>query len=45
MLDLLTIIVQIVGVVAFSAIAGEFFRRGLTAIAKRAGASKTLLGR
>ena len=43
MLDLLTTIVQVVGVVAFWAVVGEFGRRGLTAIAKRAGASKTLV--
>jgi small-conductance mechanosensitive channel len=41
--DLLTILFQIVGVVALWAILGELFRRGLTAIAKRAGASKQLI--
>ena len=41
--DLPTTIVQIVGVVIFWAIVGEVGRRGLTAIAKRAGASKTLV--
>jgi small-conductance mechanosensitive channel len=41
--DLLTTAVQIVSVVAFWAVIGELFRRGLTAIAKRAGASKTLV--
>jgi small-conductance mechanosensitive channel len=41
--DLLTTVVQIVSVVVFWAIVGELFRRGLTAIAKRAGASKTLI--
>jgi small-conductance mechanosensitive channel len=41
--DLLTTVVQIVSVVVFWAVVGELFRRGLTAIAKRAGASKTLV--
>ena len=43
MSDLLTLIVQIVSVTALWAIVGELFRRGLTAIAKRAGASKQLV--
>src|SRR6267378_5293400 len=37
------LLIQIVGVVAFWAIVGELFRRGLTAIAKKAGASKQLV--
>jgi small-conductance mechanosensitive channel len=41
--DLFTLLIQIVGVVAFWAIVGELFRRGLTAIAKKAGASKQLV--
>jgi small-conductance mechanosensitive channel len=41
--DPLTTLFQIVGVVALWAIVGELFRRGLTAIAKRAGASKPLI--
>jgi small-conductance mechanosensitive channel len=40
--DLFTLLVQIVGVVALLAIVGELFRRGLTALAKRAGASRQL---
>ena len=43
MSDLFTLLIQIVGVVAFWAIVGELFRRGLTAIAKKAGASKQLV--
>jgi len=43
MSDILTILVQIVTVVVPSAIVGELFRRGLTAIAKRAGASKDVI--
>jgi small-conductance mechanosensitive channel len=41
--DLLATVVQIVSVIVFWAVIGELFRRGLTAIAKRAGASKTLV--
>jgi small-conductance mechanosensitive channel len=41
--DLLTTVVQIVSVVVFWAVVGELFRRGLTVIARRAGASKTLV--
>jgi len=41
--DLLTYLVQIVGVVAGWAIVGELVRRGLTAIAQRAGASRRLI--
>jgi len=41
--DLLTTLFQIVGVVALWAIVGELFRRGLTAIAKKAGASRQLI--
>ena len=46
MSDLFTIavqIVEIVSVIASCAVLGELFRRGLTAIAKRAGASRTLV--
>ena len=43
MTDILAILVQIVSVVVPSAIVGELFRRGLTAIAKRAGASKDVI--
>ena len=35
--------VQIAGVIASCGILGELFRRGLTAVAKRAGASRTLV--
>jgi len=41
--DLITTLFQIVGVVALWAIVGELFRRGLTAIAKKAGASRQLI--
>jgi small-conductance mechanosensitive channel len=41
--DLFTLLVHIVGVVALWAIVGELFRRGLTALAKRAGASRQLV--
>jgi small-conductance mechanosensitive channel len=41
--DLITTLVQIAGVVTSSAILGELFRRGLTALAQRAGASKQLI--
>lgn len=41
--DLLTILFQIVGVVTLWAIVGELFRRGLTALARKAGASKQLI--
>jgi small-conductance mechanosensitive channel len=41
--DLLALLAQIVGVVAFWAIVGELFHRGLTAIAKKAGGSKQLV--
>jgi len=40
MSDIITILIQIVSVVVASAIVGELFRRGLTALAKRAGASR-----
>ena len=43
MADLFTTLLQIVGVVGLWALVGELFRRGLTAIAKRAGASKQLI--
>jgi small-conductance mechanosensitive channel len=43
MLGLFTTLFQVVGVVALWAILGELFRRGLTALAKRAGASKQLI--
>lgn len=43
MSDILTILIQIVSVVVPSAIVGELFRRGLTAIAKRAGASRDVI--
>jgi len=43
MLDIITTIFQIITVVALWAIIGEFTRRGLTAIARRAGASKPLI--
>lgn len=39
----MTTVVQIASVIAASGILGELFRRGLTAIAKRAGASRTLV--
>jgi small-conductance mechanosensitive channel len=42
MLDLQTTLVQIVTVTIFWAVLGELLRRGLTAAAKRAGASKRL---
>ncbi len=41
--DLLTTLFQIVSVAALWAVVGELFRRGLTALAKRAGASKQLI--
>src|SRR2546428_9981773 len=40
MSDIITILIQIVSVVVASAIVGELLRRGLTALAKRAGASR-----
>lgn len=43
MSDILTILIQIVTVVVPSAIVGELFRRGLTALAKRAGASRDVI--
>jgi len=43
MSDVLTILIQIVSVVVPSAIVGELFRRGLTALAKRAGASRDVI--
>lgn len=43
MSDILTILIQIVSVVIPSAIVGELFRRGLTALAKRAGASQDVI--
>ena len=43
MSDILTILIQIVSVVVPSAIVGELFRRGLTALAKRAGASRDVI--
>jgi small-conductance mechanosensitive channel len=43
MLDILTIIIQIVSVVVPSAIVGELFRHLLTAITKRAGASRDVI--
>ncbi len=43
MSDLITTIVQVVGVIAGSAIVGELFRRALTAIAHKAGASRQLV--
>lgn len=43
MSDLLTTSLQIVIAIGSWAVVGELFRRGLTAIAKRAGASKTLV--
>jgi small-conductance mechanosensitive channel len=41
--DLFTLLIQIIGVVALWAAVGELFRRGLTALAKRAGASRQLV--
>ncbi len=41
--DLITTVVQIIGVTLFWAILGELFRRGLIALAKRAGASSGLV--
>ena len=41
--DLVTTVVQIAGVIASCGILGELFRRGLTAVARRAGASRTLV--
>src|SRR3989442_14872929 len=43
MSDIITILTQIVSVVVSSAIVGELFRRGLTALAKRAGASRDVI--
>src|SRR2546426_10320380 len=43
MSDIITILIQIVSVVIASAIVGELFRRGLTALAKRAGASRDVI--
>src|SRR2546428_4271331 len=43
MSDITTILIQIVSVVVPSAIVGELFRRGLTALAKRAGASMDVI--
>src|SRR2546427_11817723 len=43
MSDITTILIQIVSVVVPSAIVGELFRRGLTALAKRAGASRDVI--
>jgi small-conductance mechanosensitive channel len=43
MSDILTIIIQIVSVVVPSAIVGEFFRHVLTALARRAGASRDVI--
>jgi small-conductance mechanosensitive channel len=43
MSDIITILIQIVSVVVPSAIVGELFRRGLTALAKRAGASRDVI--
>ena len=43
MSDIITILIQIVSVVVSSAIVGELFRRGLTALAKRAGASRDVI--
>ena len=43
MSDLFALLIQIVLVVALWAIVGELFRRGLTALARRAGASKQLV--
>src|SRR3989442_7985169 len=43
MSDITTILIQIVSVVIASAIVGELFRRGLTALAKRAGASRDVI--
>ena len=39
----MTTVVQIASVIALCGILGELFRRGLTAIARRAGASRTLV--
>jgi hypothetical protein len=41
--DLFALLIQIVGVVVLWAIVGELSSRGLTALAKRAGASKQLV--
>jgi small-conductance mechanosensitive channel len=41
--DLLTVTLQVVSVVVVWAIVGELVRRGLTALSKRAGASKQLI--
>jgi small-conductance mechanosensitive channel len=43
MSDFITILIQIVSVVVPSAIVGELFRRGLTALAQRAGASRDVI--
>jgi small-conductance mechanosensitive channel len=43
MSDILTILIQIVSVVVPSAIVGELFRHVLTALAKRAGASRDVI--
>src|SRR2546427_3458684 len=43
MSDITTILIQIVSVVVPSAIVGELFRHGLTALAKRAGASRDVI--
>ncbi|HEV2120443.1 MAG TPA: mechanosensitive ion channel domain-containing protein [Candidatus Bathyarchaeia archaeon] len=43
MSDLFALLVQIVTVIALWAIIGELFRRGLIALAKRAGASRQLV--
>lgn len=43
MLDPLIVLLQSVGTVIVSAVFGELFRRGLTAIARRAGASKQVI--
>ncbi|TMI18005.1 mechanosensitive ion channel [Candidatus Bathyarchaeota archaeon] len=43
MSDIFTLLIQIGSVTVLWAIVGELFRRGLTAIAKRAGASKQLV--
>src|SRR2546428_2275084 len=43
MSDIITILIQIVSVVVSSAIVGELFRRGLTDLAKRGGASRDVI--
>lgn len=43
MSDIVTVLIQIVSVVVPSAIVGEIFRRGLTALAKRAGSSRDVI--